>query len=131
LHPQWVQKYELGTAPVVFEVELEAWLAAAMPAYREVSRFPSVTRDLALTVTREQPAEPLLGALRSRAPAIVSDIRLFDLYQGKGLPEGQKSLAFRIVMQHTDRTLEDAEVEAGVAELIEVARKQFGAILRA
>jgi phenylalanyl-tRNA synthetase beta chain len=130
LHPKWVQKYELATAPVVFEVELDAWLAAAMPNYREVSRFPAVTRDLALVVGRDQPVEPLLGALISRAPAIVSDVRLFDLYQGKGLPEGQKSLAFRIVMQHTERTLEDAEVEAGVADLIEVARKEFGAVLR-
>ena len=115
---------------MVFEVELEAWLSVAMPCYVEVSRFPSVTRDLALVVSREQPVEPLLGALISRAPAIVSDLRLFDLYQGKGLPEGQKSLAFRIVMQHTERTLEDAEVEAGVAELVEVARKEYGAVLR-
>jgi len=134
LHPKWVQKYELASlgnaAPVVFEVELDAWLAAAMPAYREVSRFPAVTRDLALTVPKEQPLAPLLDLLRGRAAAIVSDIRLFDVYQGKGLPEGQKSLAFRIVMQHTERTLEDAEVEAGVAELIEVARKEFGAVLR-
>lgn len=134
LHPKWVQKYELASlgnaAPVVFEVELDAWLAAAMPAYREVSRFPAVTRDLALTVPKEQPLAPLLDLLRGRAAAIVSDIRLFDVYQGKGLPEGQKSLAFRIVMQHTERTLEDAEVEAGVAELIEVARKEFGAALR-
>lgn len=133
LHPQWVQKYELAVgnaAPVVFEVELDAWLAAVMPAYREVSRFPAVTRDLALTVAKDQPLAPLLQGLRSRAAAIVSDIRLFDLYQGKGLPEGQKSLAFRIVMQHTERTLEDAEVEAGVAELIEVARKEYGAALR-
>jgi phenylalanyl-tRNA synthetase beta chain len=131
LHPMWVQKYEFGTAPVIFDIELEAWLVAAMPTYREVSRFPSVTRDLALLVAREQPVGPLLAALRSGAADMVSDIRLFDLYQGKGLPEGQKSLAFRIVMQHTERTLEDAEVEAGVAELIEMARKQFGAILRA
>jgi len=130
LHPKWVQMYELVTAPVVFEVELDAWLAAAMPAYREVSRFPAVTRDLALTVPKEQSLAPLLDLLRGRAATIVSDIRLFDVYQGKGLPEGQKSLAFRIVMQHTERTLEDAEVEAGVAELIEVARREFGAVLR-
>jgi phenylalanyl-tRNA synthetase beta chain len=130
LHPQWVQKYELGSAPVIFEVELEAWLEVSMPAYREVSRFPSVTRDLALTVASSQPVEPLLEAMRSSAPVIVADIRLFDLYQGKGLPEGQKSLAFRIVMQYTERTLEDVEVETGVTELIEVARKKFGAALR-
>jgi phenylalanyl-tRNA synthetase beta chain len=130
LHPQWVQKYELGTAPVVFELDLDAWLATAMPAYREVSRFPAVTRDLALTVARDQALAPLLDALRTAAPEIVQDVKLFDLYQGKGLPEGQKSLAFRVVMQHTERTLGDAEVEAAVAQLVEVAGKKFGGALR-
>jgi phenylalanyl-tRNA synthetase beta chain len=130
LHPRWVQKYELGTAPVVFEIELEAWLATAMPTYREVSRFPAVTRDLALTVPRDQALKPLLEALRACASEIVCDIRLFDVYQGKGLPEGQKSLAFRIVMQHTARTLGDVEVEAAVAEMIEVAGRKFGGALR-
>jgi phenylalanyl-tRNA synthetase beta chain len=130
LHPQWVQKYELGTAPVVFELDLDVWLATAMPAYREVSRFPAVTRDLALTVARDQPLAPLLTALRATAPGIVQDVELFDVYQGKGLPEGQKSLAFRVVMQHTERTLGDAEVEAAVAQLVEVASKKFGGALR-
>ena len=130
LHPQWVQKYELGAVPVVFEVELATWLASVMPAYREVSRFPAVTRDLALTVAREQPLAPLLAALRKAAPAIVQDVKLFDLYQGKGLSDKEKSLAFRIVMQHTERTLGDAEVDSAVAGLVEVAGKEFGGALR-
>jgi phenylalanyl-tRNA synthetase beta chain len=130
LHPQWVQKYELGTAPVVFELDLGAWLATAMPAYREVSRFPAVTRDLALTVARDQPLASLLTALRATGSGIVQDVELFDVYQGKGLPEGQKSLAFRVVMQHTERTLGDAEVEAAVAQLVEIAGNKFGAALR-
>ncbi len=134
LHPRWVQKYELAgsgnAAPVVFEIELEAWLHTTMPAYREVSRFPAVTRDLALTVPRDQALKPLLEALRTCASEIVCDIRLFDVYQGKGLPEGQKSLAFRIVMQHTARTLGDVEVEAAVTEMIEVAGRKFGGALR-
>jgi phenylalanyl-tRNA synthetase beta chain len=134
LHPQWVQKYELAgagnSAPVVFEIDLDAWLAVAMPTYREVSRFPAVTRDLALTVAREQPLGPLLAALRERGSAFVQDIRLFDVYQGKGLPEGRKSLAFHIVMQDTARTLADAEVDAEMAKLIEVAGTEFGGALR-
>ncbi len=134
LHPQWVQKYELAGAgngaPVVFEIDLDAWLALAMPTYREVSRFPAVTRDLALTVAREQPLGPLLAALRERGSAFVQDIRLFDVYQGKGLPEGRKSLAFHIVMQDTARTLADAEVDAEMAKLIEVAGSEFGGALR-
>lgn len=130
LHPQWVQKYELGSSPVVFEIGLEAWLSIPMPAYREVSRFPAVTRDLAMTVARDQSLAPLLAAFRSVAPDFVQEIRLFDVYQGKGLPEGQKSVAFRIVMQDTERTLEDRQVDAVLAGFVSVAVEQFGGALR-
>lgn len=130
LHPLWVQKYELVSAPVVFEIELDAFLEVPMPAYREVSRFPAVVRDIALVVDRNQPLVPLREALLSAAPAIVKGVDLFDVYQGKGLPEGQKSLAFRVVMQDTERTLADAEVDAAVAGLVEAAKKSFGATLR-
>jgi len=101
-----------------------------MPAYREVSRFPAVTRDLAMTVARDQSLAPLLAAFRSVAPDIVQEIRLFDVYLGKGLPEGQKSVAFRIVMQDTERTLEDRQVDAVVAGFVSVAVEQFGGALR-
>ncbi len=131
LHPRWVQKYELGTAPVVFELDLAAVLATPFPEYAEVSRFPAVTRDLALVVPQSQPLAPLISALRAAAPAIVRDVALFDVYQGKGLGESEKSLAFRIVMQDTQRTLEDAEVEAAVAVLVATARLAFNASLRA
>jgi len=130
LHPRWVQKYELGTAPVVFELELAALLETPFPHYDEVSRFPAVIRDLALVVAQSQSLAPLLAALRAAAPAIVRDVALFDVYQGKGLGENEKSLAFRIVMQDTQRTLEDAEVEAVIANLLTVATRDFSASLR-
>ena len=130
LHPRWVQKYELGTAPVVFELDLAAILSTPFPEYAEVSRFPAVVRDLALVVQQNQVLAPLLAALRAAAPAIVRDVALFDVYQGKGLDESEKSLAFRIVMQDTQRTLEDAEVEAAVASLLAVATRDFNASLR-
>ena len=130
LHPLWVQKYELGTAPVVFEIEIEALLTPPMPEYREVSRQPSVVRDIALVVPVAQALQPLLDALRAAAPAIVRDIALFDVFQGKGLPDGVRSLAFRIVMQDTERTLADAEVDIAVARLVDTAKSGFGAALR-
>jgi phenylalanyl-tRNA synthetase beta chain len=130
LHPRWVQKYELGTAPVLFEIELPAMLATPFPAYVEVSRFPAVVRDLALVVPQSQALAPLLAGLKAAAPAIVRDVALFDVYQGKGLAESEKSLAFRIVMQDTQRTLEDAEVDAAIADLLAVAGRDFGASLR-
>jgi len=130
LHPLWVQKYELGTAPVVFEIELEALLAIPMPVYSEVSRQPSVVRDIALAVPTSVELQPLLTALRAAAPAFVRDIALFDVFQGKGLPEGVRSLAFRVVMQDTERTLADAEVDIAVAHLVDTAKNGFGAALR-
>ncbi|MDO8788199.1 MAG: phenylalanine--tRNA ligase subunit beta [Sulfuritalea sp.] len=130
LHPRWVQKYELGTAPVIFELELAALLATPFSQYAEVSRFPAVIRDLALVVPQNQTLAPLLAGLRSSAPAIVRDVALFDVYQGKGLGENEKSLAFRIVMQDTQRTLEDAEVDAVIASLLAVAGRDFNASLR-
>jgi phenylalanyl-tRNA synthetase beta chain len=89
-----------------------------------------VIRDLALVVPQSLILEPLLAALRAAAPAIVRDVALFDVYQGKGLAENEKSLAFRIVMQDTQRTLEDAEVEAVIANLLAVATRDFSASLR-
>jgi phenylalanyl-tRNA synthetase beta chain len=115
---------------VVFEVELEALLARSLPAYREISRFPAVTRDIALVVGQEQPVQPLLDALLGKAAAIVRGIELFDVYHGKGLVEGKKSLAFRVVMQDTQRTLSDGEVEATVTELVTIAQSGFAAELR-
>ncbi len=131
LHPVWVQRYELGTAPVVFEIELEALLDTVTPAYREVSRFPAVTRDLALVVDQGAAAGVLLKGLLDVAPAIVQRIELFDQYQGKGIEPNRKSLAFRVVMQETQRTLEDAEVDAAMAALTRHAEENLDAKLRA
>jgi phenylalanyl-tRNA synthetase beta chain len=130
LHPRWVQKYQLGTAPVLFEIELPALLATPFPAYVEVSRFPAVVRDLALVVPQSQALAPLLAGLKASAPDIVRDVALFDVYQGKGLAESEKSLAFRIVMQDTQRTLLDAEVDAAMQQLTTYLQQTFAAQLR-
>jgi len=130
LHPGLVQKYELGTAPVVFEVDRDVLLPVSVPAYCEVSRQPAVIRDLALVVRQDQDFESLQAALRAAAPPIVAAVSLFDVYQGKGLADGQKSLAFRVVMRDTERTLVEADVEEAVACLVDAAVRYCGAVLR-
>jgi phenylalanyl-tRNA synthetase beta chain len=130
LHPQWVQKYELPLAPVVFELELDALKAACLPQYAEVSRFPAVVRDLAIVVDQNVALQTLLDGLAGNRPALVTDIGLFDVYTGKGVDSGKKSLAFRIVMQDTQRTLQDAEVDAAVQHLVAYLQSAFAAQLR-
>lgn len=130
LHPVWVQRYDLGSAPVVFEVELDAALQSRMPAYREISRMPAVFRDLALVVGLDVTVARVIETLRAVAPEVVKDIALFDVYHGKGIDPDKKSLAFRVLMQDTQRTLEDAEVDAAVAVLVQQAETVLGARLR-
>ena len=89
--------------------------------------MPVVRRDYAFTVAEETPAGALLGALRGRVPAFVREVEVFDQYRGKGVEAGKKSLALRIVMQDTDRTLTDSEVEDVVASIREQLNEQFQA----
>lgn len=130
LHPVWVQRYDIGSAPVVFEIELDAVLGSVLPGYREISRMPAVTRDLALVVGVDVTVAHVLEVLREAAPAVVREINLFDVYHGKGIDPDKKSLAFRVLMQDTQRTLEDAEVDAAVAVLVGQAEAVLGARLR-
>ncbi|WP_374340220.1 phenylalanine--tRNA ligase subunit beta [Methyloversatilis sp.] len=131
LHPELVQRYELGSPPVLFELDLDVLLDRPMPTHRTLSRQPLVRRDIALLLPRSTAASAVLDGLRSVAPTIVQDIALFDLYQGRGIADAEKSFAFRIVMQDTERTLADVEVDAAVQELVSYAQRVFGARLRA
>ena len=131
LHPRWRQKAELAQPAVVFDIDLAALLATPLPAYDEVSRFPAVVRDIALVVPQHCEAAALQAALRAAAPDIVREIRLFDVYQGKGVAPESKSLAFRVAMQDTRKTLADSDADAAIAALLEAAATRFGATLRA
>jgi len=105
--------------------------AVKLPAYVEVSKFPPVIRDLAIVVDQSTPLQALLDGLKGQLPALIQDVQLFDVYVGKGVPENKKSLAFRIVMQDTQRTLQDSEVDAATQHLMACLEQAFGAELRA
>jgi len=127
LHPRLQQKYELPSAPVVFEVLTGPLLEGDFPRFAGVSRMPAVRRDLALIVAETVPAGDLLEAVRGTLPAFVREVEVFDQYRGKGVEPGKKSLALRIVMQDTDRTLTDSEVEGVVASIREQLNEKFQA----
>jgi phenylalanyl-tRNA synthetase beta chain len=127
LHPRWQQRYELPSAAVAFEVDAEPLLAVPIPRSGAVSRFPPAIRDLAVVVDEGVPAQSLLEALRTARPGLVQEVRLFDLYRGESIGKRRKSLAFRVVMQDTARTLTDAEVDAAMADLMQLLSDRFGA----
>ncbi len=131
LHPEWVQKYDLPQAPVIFEIDFAAIAAVDVPVYAEVSKFPPVIRDLAIVVDQSLALQTLLDTLNGPLPALVQDVQLFDIYVGKGVPENKKSLAFRIVMQDTQRTLQDTEIDLAMQQLVSCLEQAFAAQLRA
>lgn len=130
LHPQWVQKYDLVAAPIYFELDLQPLLARHTIQAQAVSRFPAVRRDLALVVADTLEVDALATTLRAAASHLVTEIALFDVYRGKGVEEGKKSLAFKVLMQDTARTLTDAEVDSVMQDLIAAAANSHAAQLR-
>ena len=136
LHPRWLQKYDLPQAPVLFEVDADALRARDVPRYADISKFPGATRDLALVVKQDVPAQALLDAFQAELASnalgkLVQAVVLFDEYRGKGLEQDEKSLAFRFGLQDTQSTLQDDAVEAIMAALASSAQQKHGAKLRA
>jgi phenylalanyl-tRNA synthetase beta chain len=130
LHPRWLSRYELPNPPIVFEVDVEALAEVPLAQPGVPSRFPPTVRDIALELDADTPAQSVLDALRAESPGFVRSIRLFSVYRGPGLPQGKKSLAFRVVMQDTARTLTDAEADATRDTLVASLGRRFSAKLR-
>lgn len=130
LHHKLVQHFDLQAAPVLFEIELDVLGNRVLPRHQGLSRFPSVRRDLAFLVDQGVTVEAILKTMSEAKESFVRELALFDLYQGQGVPAGQKSLAFRVVMQDTERTLTEPEVETAVAQIAESVINRHGAKLR-
>ncbi len=130
LHPKWQQHYQLPRGVVLFELDFVALQQRQVPAYSEVSKFPPIRRDMAVLVDESVSVGELLNAMQAERVEFVTEIGLFDVYRGKGIPENQKSLAFFVMMQDAQRSLLDADADKVMASLLETVKKQFGAELR-
>ncbi len=129
LHPQWLQQYDMAQTVVWFEVDLVALTQAAVPHAGEISKFPPVRRDLAVVVDESMEVQTLLDAMQSENAPNVVELALFDLYRGKGVEGSKKSLAFRVLLQDTQKTLTDVDIDQSIARLLAVLQQQ-GAQLR-
>jgi phenylalanyl-tRNA synthetase beta chain len=134
LHPRWRQAWELPSAPVLFELELEALTTLAAPAVAPLSRQQVVQRDLALVVGEGVHHDTLLASLRADPQALVQSVTLFDIYRPKepqpGLAAGERSLALRLNLLDPDATLTDERIDAAVAAAVARASAAVGARLR-
>ncbi|MGQ6549227.1 phenylalanine--tRNA ligase subunit beta [Serratia sp. IR-2025] len=130
VHPELERKLDLNGRTVVFELEWNKLASRAVPQAREVSRFPANRRDIAVVVAENVAAEDILAECKKVGANQVVGVNLFDVYRGKGVAEGYKSLAISLVLQDTARTLEEEEIAATVAKCVEALKQRFQASLR-
>jgi phenylalanyl-tRNA synthetase beta chain len=130
LHPKWQQHYQLPKGTILFELDFSALQQIKVPTYSEVSKFPPIRRDMAVLVDESVSTGQLLNAIQVAQVEFVSEFGLFDVYRGKGVPDGKKSLAFLVSMQSGDSSLTDADADSVMASILEIVKKRFGAELR-
>jgi phenylalanyl-tRNA synthetase beta chain len=132
LHPETAARFEIDVPCALFVLDLDAVAALprTAPKYREVSRQPSVRRDLAVLLSGDQPARVVLDAIRATAGPQLVAAEIFDRYEGRGVPEGRVSVAFRLVFQRPDRTLLDTEVARATDRVVRMLADRFDGELR-
>ena len=130
LHPATQAQLDLAAPLYVCEIDLEAVLEGRVPRFAELSRFPEVRRDLAVIVDKSLPAAELMKNVRAVAGSYLKDLRLFDVYEGKGIDPKRKSLALGLTFRDHSRTLSDDDVNLAVNQVIDSLEKNFKAELR-
>jgi phenylalanyl-tRNA synthetase beta chain len=131
LHPELQQKLDVCKRVFLFEFDIATMTQGELPAFRALSRFPAVRRDLALLVDESVSYGQISSSIEGLELAILSEYQIFDVYQGEGLVSGRKSLALGLILQELSRTLEEEEVERTVSLILKKLKADVGASLRA
>ena len=127
LHPRLAAELDLGTDALVFELDLDPISIRSVPRAGELSRFPSVRRDIAVVVPKEVEWAALEAVARRAAGGFLRDLHLFDEYVGPGLKPDTRSLAIGLILQDESRTLTDADADASVDAVIAALGREFAA----
>ena len=130
LDPRIQQQLDIRLPIFLFELTIDAVIAKKLAHSEPMSRFPEVRRDIAVIVDQTATAAALRGCIAAAAADTLKNLKLFDVYQGKGIDPNRKSLAIGLTFQHTSRTLTDDEINDSVDKIVTSLEAQFGASLR-
>jgi phenylalanyl-tRNA synthetase beta chain len=132
LSPVLAKKYDLRDAVLLAELNLDQLLARRNPvkSFKPLSQFPAIRRDVAMIVPEATTHDAVLLTVRKTKPANLEDVELFDVFHGKNVPEGQKSLAYAFTYRSPEKTLTDAEVNAAHTKIVEAFKTQLKATVR-
>ncbi|MDF2152339.1 phenylalanine--tRNA ligase subunit beta [Vibrio sp. CAU 1672] len=130
VHPELERKFGLNGRTIVFEIEWSAINTKVIPEAVQLSKFPSNRRDIAVVVDEAVASGDIVNACLEQGGEFLKDAKLFDVYVGKGVEEGKKSLAIALTLQSVERTLEDADIAGAVEAIVAHVSEKFGAVLR-
>ncbi|PSV27297.1 phenylalanine--tRNA ligase subunit beta [Photobacterium sp. GB-56] len=130
VHPELERKFGLNGRTIMFEIEWAAINTRMLPEAVVVSKFPANRRDIAVVVNEDVLAGDVVAACRENGGELLTDVNLFDVYTGKGVEEGNKSLAIALTLQSAERTLEEADIASAVEAIVAALAEKFGASLR-
>ncbi|HEY0942056.1 MAG TPA: phenylalanine--tRNA ligase subunit beta [Steroidobacter sp.] len=130
VHPEHLRRLDLTYPVFVFELETAGGLAALVPQFEEISRYPAIRRDIAAIVDEGLPVEAVRDVVRNSAGSLLKRLTVLSVYQGQQLQKGKKSIALGLHLQDTSRTLTDNEADALVAQVVEQLGRQLNATLR-
>jgi phenylalanyl-tRNA synthetase beta chain len=132
LSPMLAKKHDLRDAVFLAELNLDQLLARRNPAksFKPLPQFPAIRRDVAMLVPEATTHEAVLQTVRKTKPANLETVELFDVFRGRNVPEGQKSLAYAFTYRSPEKTLTDAEVNAAHLKIVEALKQNLGATVR-
>lgn len=130
LHPGVQKRLDLPQKVYLFELVLGPVLKRSLPQFKELSKYPEVRRDFAVIVDEKISAQAILKNVRETAGVLLTDLVLFDVYQGDNLEAGKKSIAFGITLQDPNRTLQDEDINPLVERVVSCLKEQFNVTLR-
>ncbi|WP_325892645.1 phenylalanine--tRNA ligase subunit beta [Grimontia sp. NTOU-MAR1] len=130
VHPELERKFGLNGRTIVFEIEWSSINKRVIPEAVVISKFPANRRDIAVIVADDVESEAVVRACLETKNALITGSKLFDLYKGKGVEDGKKSLAIALSLQSTERTLEESDISEAVASVVALLGDKFGAHLR-
>jgi len=130
MHPELSRKLELKVAPILFELDYYASFESKIPVFEEISRFPAIRRDLALLVDESVTLDQIRENVSVSAGSVLKELRIFDVYRGKGIEPGRKSIALGLILQETSRTLTDADADAVIGAVVARLKNDQNATIR-
>ncbi|MEN7344125.1 MAG: phenylalanine--tRNA ligase subunit beta [Pseudomonadota bacterium] len=130
LHPRVSSAFDIDNACIVFEIDVDAAFARRIPIAAPISKFPHVRRDIAIVIDEKIAVADVVDTIKKARSALIRDVIVFDVYQGKGIEPGLKSVALGLILLDSSRTLTDDVSEAVVADVVTALQDSHSAKLR-